>query len=111
RHPHTFPTRRSSDLSHPAAYVNGVQLSQPGALLANSNQSIKLDGANDYVDLPDGFTAFPNGFTYELWVYPTAVGSYQRFLDVGNGQSNNNIILYRRSTSNDLSFTVYNGAT
>jgi len=31
--------------------------------------------------------------------------------DVGNGQANDNILLYRRSTSNDLSFTVYNHAT
>src|SRR5439155_3012397 len=101
----------SSGNTQPGAYINGVQLSQPGALLANSNQSIRLDGVNDYIDLPGGFSSFPNGFTYELWVYPTAVASYQRFLDVGNGQSNNNILLYRRSSSNDLSFAVYNGAT
>src|SRR6185295_9915408 len=96
--------------NRPGTFVNGVQLGLAGALSSSADQSVRLDGNNDYVDLPDGFSSFPNGFTYELWVYPTASASGQRFLDLANGPTNDNIIL-RRNTSDGLSFTVYNGTT
>src|SRR5260221_160249 len=93
------------------AFVNGVQLGLPGALLHNANSSIRLDGVNDYVSMPAGFNSFPNGFTFEMWVYPTAVVNSERFFDIGNGPASDNLLLYRRSTTNDLAFNVDNGAS
>jgi hypothetical protein len=101
----------SSGNGRTGTYVNGVQLAKQGALAGSSDTSVSLDGSNDYISLPSGFQSFPNGFTYELWVFPTAVANYQRFLELANGQASDNIVLYRRGGSNDLSFTVYNGST
>ena len=91
------------------AYVNGVLLSQPGAF--SGSTGVRLDGTNDHVDLPDGFNSFPNGLTLEFWAYPTSTVGYHRFVELGVGQASDNIIAYRRSTTNDLSFVVYTGAT
>ncbi len=62
------------------------------------------------MDLPDGFNSFPRGLSFEFWAYPTAAGDGQRFLDLGNGAASDNISLYRRGSTNDLSFSVYNGS-
>jgi arabinan endo-1,5-alpha-L-arabinosidase len=75
---------------------------------------ISLDGTNDYIDLPDGlpdnFADF-NGLTISLWAYPTAVKSKSRFIDLGNGQANNNIYFGRNSSTSDLIFEVYSGTS
>ncbi|MBI5848814.1 MAG: hypothetical protein HZB31_12880 [Nitrospirae bacterium] len=73
-------------------------------------QAFSFDGVDDYVDLPDGFANFTSGFTIGLWAKPTASGYWARFVDLGNGTANNNILFMRRSTSNDLAFEVYDGS-
>ncbi|MBK7393686.1 MAG: hypothetical protein IPI64_10365 [Chloracidobacterium sp.] len=75
-----------------------------------TGQAFSFDGTDDHVDLPDGFANFSNGFTVGLWARPTSNGVWARFIDLGNGQANNNILFQRRSTSNDLAFEVYNGS-
>jgi arabinan endo-1,5-alpha-L-arabinosidase len=69
---------------------------------------LSFDGTNDYVDLPDGFADF-DGLTVAVWAYPTAATSNSRFIDLGNGQANNNILLGRSSSTNSLIFEVYYG--
>lgn len=73
-------------------------------------QAFSFDGVNDYIALPAGFADFTSGFTVALWANPTASGSWARFIDLGNGQANDNILFDRRTTSNDLAFEVYDGA-
>ena len=94
-----------------AIYVNGPLLNQEDALPGSTNAGVRFDGANDYVDLPDGFANFTNGLTLETWIYPTSANSYGRLFDLGNGANSDNIILARRSTSNDLILQVWNNAT
>ncbi|NJD55299.1 MAG: DUF11 domain-containing protein, partial [Nitrospirae bacterium] len=72
-------------------------------------QAFSFDGTDDYVDLPDGFADFTSGFTVTLWANPTSYGYWARFIDLGNGQADNNILFDRRSTSNDLTLEVYDG--
>jgi arabinan endo-1,5-alpha-L-arabinosidase len=69
-----------------------------------------FDGVNDYVDIPDGFSDF-DGLTVSVWAYPTGVTNQARFIDFGNGQAKNNILLGRSYSSNDMIFEVYNGTT
>ena len=73
-------------------------------------QAFSFDGVDDYVDLPDGFADFTSGFTVILWANPTPSGKWARFIDLGNGRMNNNILFARRTTSNDLALEVFNGA-
>ena len=92
-------------------YVGGVQLGAHGPLLADTNSAVQLNGSSGYVQLPAGFADFSGGFSAEMWVYPTAVGSWQRLFDLGNGSASNNIGLARVANSNDLEFFVYSGGS
>ncbi|HYV35271.1 MAG TPA: IPT/TIG domain-containing protein [Gemmataceae bacterium] len=61
--------------------------------------------------LPTISNDFTAGFSATLWVYPTAGGLNQALFDLdGNTSFNNNIILSRVGTTNDLQFTVFQGA-
>ena len=64
--------------------------------------ALYFDGTDDYIDLPNGFANFKTGMTISLWAYPTAVKSWARFVDMGNGPGDYNFVFARRSTSNDL---------
>ncbi len=92
-------------------YVNGVTLGIAGALPNSTDTAAQFDGVDDYVDLPDGFADFTNGLTLEIWIYPTQADTYSRLFDFGNGQNSDNIILARRSTTNDLTLQVWNNTT
>ncbi len=85
------------------------QAEKPVTLFAicPSGSALQFDGTNDYVDLPDGFSDFSNGLTIMVWAYPTASKNWARFVDLGNGQANNNILFFRGGTSRDLLFEVY----
>jgi hypothetical protein len=64
----------------------------------------------DYLDLGDGYTEFANGFSYSVWIYPTAVKKWNHILDLGNGEFSDNIIVNRADLTNDMFFTNYNGS-
>jgi hypothetical protein len=70
-----------------------------------------LDGNNDFLNLGDGYTEFTAGFTYSVWVYPTAVKKWAHVLDLGSGQGVDNIIVNRADTTNNLGFHNWNGTT
>ncbi len=73
--------------------------------------ALDFDGSNDYIDLPDGFNDFVKGCTISLWVYPTSVQSWARFIDFGNGSSADNIWFGRRADSDDLAFECWSGSS
>ncbi len=72
-----------------------------------------LDGAatGDFLDVGDGYTEFTAGFTYMVWVYPTAVKKWSHVLDLGNGTGNDNIIVNRVDTTTTLGFHNWTGTT
>jgi hypothetical protein len=74
-------------------------------------QALEFDGRHDFIDLGKGFAAWPEGLTFACWAYPTAVKSWARFLELGNGAPEDNVILAREGTTNDLAFEVYRGET
>ncbi|MCI0681621.1 MAG: SBBP repeat-containing protein, partial [Gemmataceae bacterium] len=80
---------------------------------AGSDSALSFRGAGDYVELPAApeFSDFTGGLTIEVWAYPTAVYSWQRFIDFGNGPAGDNILFARQGTSNNLAFEVYVGGT
>ncbi|MES2694824.1 MAG: Ig-like domain-containing protein, partial [Verrucomicrobiota bacterium] len=72
--------------------------------------SLDLDGTDDQTALPPGQADHSGGLTISLLAHPQGVANFARFIDFGNGASNNNIILARNGTSNDLTFWTYNGS-
>lgn len=63
----------------------------------------------EYLQTWESFDNLAGGFTYSVWAYPTATGSGARFMDFGNGAYQDNLVLARRDTSNDLEFESHNG--
>lgn len=63
-----------------------------------------------YLDVADGMASF-KGMTVSVWANPTATRSWARFIDFGNGSANNNILLARNGTGNNLSWQIYVGGS
>ena len=90
-------------------FVLFIVLSSTMHVYSGQNYCLQFDGVDDYVDMPDGFADFRNGFTIEMWAHPTSPRSYARFIDFGNGSPSDNIIFARNATSDTLVFEVYIG--
>jgi arabinan endo-1,5-alpha-L-arabinosidase len=74
----------------------------------NRDVALVFDGIDDYIDLPDGFSGF-DGSTISVWTYLNNVNGLAGFIDIGNGDSNNNIFFGHNSAN--LVFIVFNGTT
>lgn len=68
-------------------------------------------GQEDHLQLHDDYSDFARGFTFSVWAYPTAVTTFGRLMDLGNGPGLDNIWLGRIGTSEDMAFEVYAGGT
>ncbi len=68
-----------------------------------------FNGYSDYVDLGSGLSDYSNGMTIAFWAYPTETIVFARFIDLGNGAMNDNIIIGRSDNSNDLQLEVWKG--
>jgi hypothetical protein len=66
-----------------------------------------------YASLPSMTVDYSAGITIMAFVYFGAGGdgsNWERIIDFGNGQANDNIILSRDGTSNTLTFQIYDGS-
>ena len=81
----------------PAVNFQALRGDEPGPAL-------RLDGVDDYVDLPDNF---PNvtDFTFEAWVYWHGGNNWQRVFDFGQ-DTGHNMFLTPRSGANTLRFAI-----
>jgi hypothetical protein len=68
---------------------------------------LSLDGADDYVSVPDLAADYAGGLTVEAWVFYSSFKSWSRIIDFGNGPSTNNFLLANAGTTNNLAFHVY----
>lgn len=96
-----------SQYARNAAYAGGVTLGQSGGVTGDTCAS--FDGADDHVVVPAFEDSFGSGMTVEFWAYPTASNAWARIIDFANGPANDNILVARPGTSNNLHFEVYNG--
>jgi hypothetical protein len=74
----------------------------------------QFDGTtNAYIDLPDGFADFSDGFSFSGWVrYDSLDETYSRIFDFSaGGEANNNIVLCHFGTSSNLYYRLYSDAT
>jgi len=69
-------------------YMNGALLNQPGALVGDGNRAARLDGTNDYVNVPDAASLDlgDGAVTLEAWVKRNNTGAISAmvFFDRGN---------------------------
>ena len=99
-------------LDQSAAGNSGVQ-DKPGAqptLLPNApggRPSIRFDGTDDFLSLPEGFNDFRAGLTAFVVVRPAPGGSWSRFIDLDIGPQCENIVFGRKDAPDKLGFWVY----
>ena len=64
-----------------------------------------LDGTSvkdgDYLDLGAGFADLTS-FTFNIWAYPTKPGTWERLIEFGNGEYNDNFVFARSNVSDTL---------
>jgi hypothetical protein len=87
---------------------DGIDNNCNGLVDEKLNNALDFDGANDYVNLPA--LTFGGATTVEAWVYVRQYQSYQRVVDFGNGQYNNNIILTLDNTG-PMHWQIVQGST
>jgi RHS repeat-associated protein len=85
----------SSGGTNSGTYQNSPTLDTAGALTGSSDGSVTLNGTNQYVSVPSGFSMFggSSGFTIEGWAKPTAANTWARLIDFGNGAPSDNVAL------------------
>ncbi|MHB1534616.1 MAG: LamG-like jellyroll fold domain-containing protein [Acidimicrobiales bacterium] len=80
---------------------------------AAAETGVALNGSNQYVNLPSGFSWLGNssGFTIEGWVDPTATGSWERIVEFGTGPATDNVFLSLGPTGQDVQLGVWNNGS
>ena len=67
--------------SNNGTYTGGFTLNQPGALTDDSNPSASFNGTTGYVTVPSASSLNQaSALSVETWVYPTTVGTTQRWV-------------------------------
>lgn len=69
--------------------------------------ALRFDGASTYVRLPAIAQNLASGFTLEAWVQPSAVGSWARIVDIGQGMRAENIYFSRYGTTDRVALRIY----
>ena len=78
----------------------------------NGKYYINFDGTNDYAQINEleASIDFLNGFTVEFEAEWSALNSWSRIMDFGNGQNSNNIAIGNRATTGNI-YAVLRGST
>ncbi|NET80177.1 LamG domain-containing protein [Okeania sp. SIO1F9] len=88
--------------------VNGKPIVVADSKLGNC---LNFDGVDDYIQMPEMNIDYSQGLTVEAWVHYSSFKSWSRIIDFGKGPGNNNILFANESTTQNLVFDVYQGAT
>jgi hypothetical protein len=73
--------------------------------------AVSFDGEQDWMKLPAGFKSFPKGLTLCAWIKPLRSGSWERVLDLGNGQEADNILFSRYENGRQFRLSIYQGGS
>ena len=83
-------------------------LTSPTQWVSSGNSVLNLDGADDYVDVPDGLW-FEYNFTVEAEVFLRGYGANTRVFDFGNGSPSDNVLLLL--SAGKFEYHVYRGTS
>lgn len=95
-----------NDQAGTANVVKGENYKFVNDRLDNPNSAVYLN--KGYLVLPDNLQ-MPNEFTITAWVNYKSKMTYQRIIDFGNGDSNDNIVFYMQGSSTKVGATIYTG--
>ena len=101
----------AADLSGKDAHAtlkNGQSFNN-NSVTGKVGRALRFDGVDDCIQLPAGYDKLDNGFSVTLWAYPTAVKNWARFIDLGSGPNNNNIVVAREAQTNTLIVQGFSG--
>ena len=95
----------TADPDNTATLYNDLSFAND-SITGKVGKALSFDGTDDYASLAT-LDKRNNGFTVALWACPTAVKQWSRFIDFGNGEYSENIVLARYQNSNSLIFESY----
>lgn len=89
--------------------AQGAGASQPAYLtnVTNGRPAIRFDGSDDALALPSGFNDFRAGVTAFVVARPAKVVPWARFIDLGNGTQQNNIVFGQKDSPLLVTYWVY----
>lgn len=96
---------------------NSAQQDKPGSqplYVPNAfggRPTIRFDGSDDFLVLPDGFSDFRLGLTAFVVTRPAAGGAWSRFIDLDVGPACENIVFGRKDSPDKLGFWVYSNSS
>ena len=108
------------DSSYPGSGTTWYDMSGNGknATLVNSPTFVSTDGGyfslngtSQHFTVPSGFSDFTSGITVLTFADMGTATSWERIIDFGQGEGDDNIVFAREGVTNTLTFEFYNGAT
>ncbi len=90
---------------------NGTLVNGAARIAGKVGGAVNFNGSQQFVALSTMNVNYSNGFSAEAWVYYNGFNSWSRIFELGNGQFSDNIVFANNSTSGNLTFQVYSGAT
>ncbi len=108
------------DSSYPGTGTTWYDMSGSGknATLVNSPTFVSTDGGyfslngtNQYFTVPSGFADFTSGITVLTFADMGSASNWERLIDFGQGEADDNIVFAREGTTNKLTFEFYNGTS
>lgn len=90
--------------------LNATLVNSPSWTSSNGSY-FTFDGIDDHATAPTGFSNFTSGITVLAIVDFGSASSFERIIDFAQGQGDDNILFCRKSTTNTLTFEIYNGAS
>lgn len=87
----------------------GALLNGPLWVAGRIENSVDLDGTDDYVDLPDGVVSGLTDFTIATWVYLDSNSNWSRIFDFGTGKSTNMFLTPQNGANGRVRFAITTG--
>jgi hypothetical protein len=91
--------------------VKNATLVNSPTFVSTDGGYFSLNGTSQYFTVPSGFSDFTSGITVLTFADMGTATSWERIIDFGQGEGDDNIVFAREGVTNTLTFEFYNGAS